>query len=366
MLFNGKVTHMDFDILVIGDHNPAPGKDTYDDTQAERHRLWIDIGVLGDELGFRAIALGEHHTSEYILSSPAVILAAIAVLTKNIRLTTGVTLIPNLDPVRVAEDWATLDQISNGRAEIGVGSGIVESVFKLFGQDPALRNEVSAENLALLEVLWTQTRLDWEGKYRSPIHDIGLQPRTFSGKALPISRGTGTISTAEEIGRAGHQLIMPTQVGGIERFREVNKAYRSAYRGAGHAGEGMSTGAVAYVYCAPDGAQAREYWGQFGDNYTEMSRREFTRHEMNPNIKKLVADLTSRRMVDLDGAFVGSPDEIVEKILRWNDQVDGIDRLNCMFDIGGLPREETLASIRLFAKEVIPAVRSKLKISEAA
>jgi alkanesulfonate monooxygenase SsuD/methylene tetrahydromethanopterin reductase-like flavin-dependent oxidoreductase (luciferase family) len=317
-------------------------------------------------LGYRAIALGEHHTSEYILSSPAVLLAAIAALTKRIRLTTGITLIPNLDPVRIAEDWATLDQISEGRAEIGVGSGIVESVFRLFGQDPALRNEVSAENLALLEYLWTETQLDWKGKYRSPIKDIGLQPRTFSGQALPISRGTGTVSTAEDIGRSGHHIILPTMVGNIQRFRDVNLAYREAYRAGGHNPAGMSTGAVAYIYCGPDGAQAREFWAPYGDNYAAMSKREFTRHEMNPNIKKLVSDLTATRLVDIEGAFVGSPSEIVEKIMRWYGEVDGIDRLNCMFDMGGLPRAKIMASMQLFAQEVIPAVRERVRRQGAA
>jgi alkanesulfonate monooxygenase SsuD/methylene tetrahydromethanopterin reductase-like flavin-dependent oxidoreductase (luciferase family) len=353
---------MDFDILSLGDHLPAPGSKVHSDTVAERHCLWIEEGVLGEELGFRGIAFGEHHTSEFIVSSPAILLSAIAVLTKRIKLGTGVSLIPNLDPVRIAEDFATLDQISNGRAEIGVGSGIVESVFKLFGQDPALRNEVSAENLGLLEACWNEIRLDWEGKYRTPIHDAGLQPRTVSGRALPISRGTGTVSTAQEIGRAGHLLIMPTQVGSIGRFREINKAYRDAYRAAGNDPAGMKSGAVAYVYCAEDGAAAREYWGPFGDNYAAMSAREFSRHQMNPNIVKLVSDLTSRRMVDLDGAFVGSPDEIVKKILRWNEQIDGIDRLSCMFDLGGLPREQTLASMKLFAKEVVPAARRELGV----
>jgi alkanesulfonate monooxygenase SsuD/methylene tetrahydromethanopterin reductase-like flavin-dependent oxidoreductase (luciferase family) len=354
---------MDFDILTLGDHLPEPGMTTYGTTQVQRHRLWIDMGVLGDQLGFRAIAFGEHHTSEFIVSSPAVLLSAIAVLTKRIKLGTGVSLIPNLDPVRIAEDFATLDQISNGRAEIGVGSGIVESVFKLFGQDPALRNEISAENLGLLELLWNETRIDWEGKFRSPIHDIGLQPRTVSGRAIPISRATGTMSTAAEIGRAGHLLTMPTQVGGIGRFREINRAYRTAYMSAGHDPAGMKSGAVAYVYCAADGPEARRVWGPYGDNYAAMSHREFTRHEMNPNIKKLVSDLQSRRMVDLDGAFVGSPKEIVDKVLRWNEQVEGFDRLSCLFDIGGLPPEKTLASIKLFAREVIPVVRRELNLA---
>jgi alkanesulfonate monooxygenase SsuD/methylene tetrahydromethanopterin reductase-like flavin-dependent oxidoreductase (luciferase family) len=126
---------MEFDILSLGDHLPMPGSDRHCDTQADRHTLWVEMGRIGEALGFRGIQFGERHDSEYIISSPQMILAAIAGVTKRIKRGPGVSLLANIDPVRVAADFATLDQLSKGRAEIGFGSGIEEKVFRLFGQD---------------------------------------------------------------------------------------------------------------------------------------------------------------------------------------------------------------------------------------
>ena len=141
--------------------------------------MWVDVGVHAEKLGFSGIFFGEHHCSSYIISSPQMILAAIAPQTSRIALGTAVSLLPNNDPVRLAEDFATLDLLSNGRAEIGFGSGFTEHTFRLFGQDLARSKEISDENLDLLQKLWRERQLDWSGRYRASIHESELQPRTL-------------------------------------------------------------------------------------------------------------------------------------------------------------------------------------------
>jgi alkanesulfonate monooxygenase SsuD/methylene tetrahydromethanopterin reductase-like flavin-dependent oxidoreductase (luciferase family) len=352
---------MEFDILVLGDHLPQPESGLFSETPRQRHQLWLDMAILGDRSGFRAIHLGEHHDSEYIISSPQIILAGMATQTRRIRLGTGVSLISNLDPVRAAEDFATLDMISGGRAEIGVGSGISQHVFRLFGQDPALRNELSRENLRLLERLWNEDEVTWRGDYRAPLEHFRLEPKTLEKKAIPIFRGTATEAVAAEIGKAGHKLMLLTQVAPFARCRPANEVYREAYRAAGHAPEKMSTSAVAYVYVAEDGDEARRRWTPYGDNYAAMIPREMTRHEMNPNIASHVGLIKSaKHLVDLSGSFVGSPKEVGERIVSAHTELDGFDYLSCVFDVGGLPAEETLASMNLFADKVMPLVRERM------
>jgi alkanesulfonate monooxygenase SsuD/methylene tetrahydromethanopterin reductase-like flavin-dependent oxidoreductase (luciferase family) len=349
---------MEFDILILGDYLPQPGSATFSETPQGRHQLWLDMATQGDRRGFRAVHLGEHHDSEYIISSPQIILAGIATRTQRIRLGTGVSLIPNLDPVRAAEDFATLDMISGGRAEIGVGSGISQHVFRLFGQDPSLRNELSREHLQLLERLWNEDEITWRGEYRAPLGRFRLQPKTLAKTAIPIFRGTATEAVAAEIGKAGHRLMLLTQVAPFARCKPANEIYRAAYRAAGHSPDKMTTSAVAYVYVEKDGDRARRRWTPYGDNYARMIQREMMRHEMNPNIASHVGLIkAAKHLVDLSGSFVGSPKEVAERIVAAHRELDGFDYLSCVFDVGGLPAEETLASMNLFADRVMPLVR---------
>jgi alkanesulfonate monooxygenase SsuD/methylene tetrahydromethanopterin reductase-like flavin-dependent oxidoreductase (luciferase family) len=355
---------MDFDILSLGDHLPMPGSDRHYDTQADRHALWVEMGRTGEALGFRGIQFGEHHDSEYIISSPQMILAAIASHTNRIKLGTGVSLLANIDPVRVAEDFATLDQLSGGRAEIGFGSGIEENVFRLFGQDAGRRKEMMNENLALLRRLWTEDDVTWTGEFRSPIKSVYLRPRTFSGRPIPIARGTATLDTAKAIGTAGDHLLVPTMLGSFDNLKSVNLAYRQAHLAAGHDPRDAAVSGVAYVYVGPDGARAREYYAPFGDNYSAMVGREFGRHKMNPDIAKL-AITGIGRVIDM--ACCGTPEEVARSIIHASRAVGGLERMTCMFDLGGLPAADVLRSMALFAKEVIPLVNeAQLAVPDAA
>jgi alkanesulfonate monooxygenase SsuD/methylene tetrahydromethanopterin reductase-like flavin-dependent oxidoreductase (luciferase family) len=344
---------MEFDILSLGDHLPLPGSDRHYDSQADRHALWVEMGRLGEKLGFRGIQFGEHHDSEYIISSPQMILAAIASQTSRIKLGTGVSLLANIDPVRVAEDFATLDLLSRGRAEVGFGSGIEENVFRLFGQDASNRKAMMAENRDLLHKLWNDRDLTWSGRFRADLRGVRLEPRTFSGRSLPVARGTATLDTAKAIGTAGDQLLLPTMLGSFDNLKSANVAYREAYHAAGHDPKHIAVSGVAYVFVGSDGPRAREYFAPFGDNYSAMVGREFARHKMNPDIAKL-AITSIGRVIDL--ACCGTPEEVAAGIVRASAAVGGLERMTCMFDLGGLPSDVVLNSIGLFAQEVMPRV----------
>jgi alkanesulfonate monooxygenase SsuD/methylene tetrahydromethanopterin reductase-like flavin-dependent oxidoreductase (luciferase family) len=347
---------MKIDYITLGDHLPDPRTGQYNETQAERHRMWVDVGVHAETLGFSGIFFGEHHCSSYIISSPQMILAAIAPQTSRIALGTAVSLLPNNDPVRLAEDFATLDLLSNGRAEIGFGSGFTEHTFRLFGQDLAESKEISDENLNLLQTLWREKQIDWSGRYRAPIHESELQPRTLRGGPLPISRATKTsLDTARSAGLAGHKLMALTAMGSFADARPVAAAYRKAYQDAGHDKAGMSVSPVAYIHVHKDGKRAREFWAPYITNY-----RAFTKALVES--KGLTAGLRAggpRPDIHLnrESDFVGSPEEVVEHFERAVEAVGGAERFLCYFDMGGLSREDTLASMNLFADKVMPKIQ---------
>jgi len=354
---------MQFDILSLGDHVPAPGSDVYADSQADRFALWLEMARLGEKLGYRGIQFGEHHDSQYIISSPQMILSAVAAQTRTIRLGTGVSLLANIDPVRFAEEFAALDLISRGRAEVGFGTGIEDSVFRLFGQEAQNRNAMIAENLALLQRLWNEEEVTWEGTFRAPLHAFRLEPKTFSRRAIPIARGTGSIDTAVQIGAAGQQILLPTMLGSFGPLKAANEAYRRAYREAGHDPHGACASGVAYVYVGKDNASARDHFEPYCVNYGEMVQREFGRHIMNPDIAKLAL---SKQQSVLDLAFCGDAQTVADGILAASSAVGGLQRMTCMFDMGGLPAESVLESIERFARDVVPLVLEAVAVREAA
>ncbi|HUY20152.1 MAG TPA: LLM class flavin-dependent oxidoreductase [Candidatus Binataceae bacterium] len=352
---------MKFDLITLGDHLPDPHTGRYHETQAERHRMWVDMGVRAEEAGFEAVWIGEHHCSDYIVSSPQMLLATIAGRTDRIRLGTGVSLLPNNDPVRLAEEFATLDLLSMGRAEIGFGSGLTAHTFRLFGQDMSRSDEMSAENLALIQKLWNEREVRWEGKFRAPIESLQFEPRTFSGRAIPISRATAnSMAVVRDAGRCGHKLMLMTVVGSFADAKPLAAAYREAYQAAGHAPAGMKVSAIAYVYVQPDGRRAREFWFPYRDNYRAFARVLTRVHGLTRGLGELYATVPDL-MAEREGDFCGSPAEVRDRILAGYEQMGGFDTLICYFDLGGISRAATFATIDLFAESVMPAVETALR-----
>jgi len=353
-----------FDLITLGDHLPDPHTHRYHETQAERHQMWIDMGVRAEEAGFDAVWIGEHHCSDYIVSSPQMLLAALAMRTHRVRLGTAVSILPNNDPVRLAEDFATLDLLSRGRAEIGFGAGFTAHTFRLFGQDINQSDELSAENLELIQKLWNEHEINWEGKFRAPIRDLMIEPRTFSGRAIPISRATAaSIDIARDAGRAGHRLMLMTVVRSFADAKPLAAAYREAHRAAGHDPAGMKVSAIAYIYVGRDGRRAREFWYPYRDNYRAFARALTRVRGLTRGLSELYATIPDL-MGEREGDFCGDPAEVRDRILQGYEDMGGFDKFICYFDLGGISRADTFASIDLFAESVMPAVESALRRSE--
>ena len=352
---------MKFDVLSLGDHLPDPHTGNYAETQAERFQFWVELGVCAEQTGYDGFWIGEHHCSNYIVSAPQMVLAAIAARTKRIRLGTAISILPNNDPVRLAEDFAALDLLSNGRAEIGFGSGYTQHTFQLFGQDIHNSHEISIENLELLQKLWNEQDIDWHGTFRTPIQQTALQPRTFSGKALPINRATaGTEATARSAGEAGHRLMLMTVAGHFTTVRPLAEAYRQAYRNAGHDPAEMSVAAIAYVHVRENGQAARDFWFPYRDNYRAFTKQLTDSKGVNEGIKAYLELLGEDRFTVRESDFCGEPEEVIDQILTANDDLGGFDRLLCFVDCGGIAGPDVLASVELFAETVIPEVNKAL------
>jgi alkanesulfonate monooxygenase SsuD/methylene tetrahydromethanopterin reductase-like flavin-dependent oxidoreductase (luciferase family) len=351
---------MKFDVISLGDHLPDPHTGRYNETQAERYRMWVELAVRAEQLGFDGVWFGEHHCSDYVISSPQMLLAAVAMLTRRVRLGTAVSLLPNNDPVRLAEDFATLDLLSEGRAEIGFGSGFTTHTFELFGQKIEDSEAISAENLALIQKLWNEREINWEGRFRPPIKDSQIEPRTFSGRAIPINRATATsIEVARDAGRSGHKLMLMTVAGRFSDARPLAAAYREAYRAAGHDPAGMSVAAIVYLYLRRDGKKAREFWFPYRDNYRAFTRALTSRKGLTRGLRELYSRIPQEKMAVREGDFCGSPDEVIDKILWAYDQMGGFDRLIGFFDLGGIARKEVVEAMDLFAEAVMPALKSE-------
>jgi len=351
-----------FDLISLGDHLPDPHTGRYNDTQAERYRMWVDLAVHAEQLGFDGVWFGEHHCSDYVISSPQMVLAATAMLTRRIRLGTAVSLLPNNDPVRLAEDFATLDLLSLGRAEIGFGSGFTEHTFKLFGQDIGASAEMSAENLDLIQKLWNEREINWEGRFRSPIHESALEPRTFSGRAIPINRATATsVNVARDAGRSGHRLMIMTVAGRFSDAKPLAAAYREAYLAAGNDPAEMSVAAIVYVHIRPDGDKAREFWFPYRNNYRAFTRALTSSKGLTKGLRELYKTLPTEMMAAREGDFCGSPGEIIERIFWAYEQMGGFDKLVAYFDLGGMARAEATAAMDLYAEAVMPVIKAELK-----
>jgi probable LLM family oxidoreductase len=316
----------------------------------ERMGEVLDAAKLADEAGLAVFGLGEHHRLDMAVSSPAVVLAAIAAATRNIRLTSAVTILPTLDPVRVFQDFATLDLVSGGRAEITVGRGAFVESFPLFGFDVADYDALFAEKLDLLTKLNTSERVTWEGKFRTPLADAEISPRPANG-TLPIWIGVGgTPESAIRAGRLGLPLTLANISQPPAKFAPQIDAYRQAGAEAGHDPEGLKVAIAGHLYVSKDSRQARD---EFYPHYAAYFREHAVKGRYAMEITREEFD---KRAAPDGPLFVGSPQEIVDKIERGRELFHH-DRYLGQIDIGGLPFAKVARGIELLAKEVKPAVQ---------
>lgn len=322
-------------------------------TAQERYRTLIDAAVIADRSGFHGVNIGEHHGIAYTFSTPPVLLAAIAERTTKLRLSTSVALAANLDTFRLAEDYAAVDVISNGRVEIVTGRGnFFESTYTLFGQCPDESPARFAEGMELLCKLWPGKPVHWTGKFRPPINGESLQPLPVQKDRLPFWVGGGSSrETAELAGRLGLKLMLPSAFGRPDKFVDVANMYREAYVAAGHPGE-PEVGACWHGWVERDGEAARKRFEPRYRAYHEFTQKLIK--SVNPNPPPYLAAPFDYDFLRLQGpAIVGSPAEFVDRLRTLSDML-GADVNLVKMDMGGVPRDEYLDMVRLVGEDVVP------------
>ena len=331
----------------------GPGSDP-----ARRMRELVEEIELADRVGLDVFGVGEHHRPDYAVSSPAVALAAAATRTENIRLSSAVTVLSSDDPVRVFQDFATLDLISGGRAEIMAGRGSFIESFPLFGYDLGDYNELFAEKLELLLRLRGSERVTWSGRHRAPLEDVGVYPRPVQDP-LPVWIAVG--GTPQSVVRAallGLPLAIAIIGGQPENFAPLVRLYRQAAEEAGHDPAGLPVSINSHAYVAETSQGASD---EYFPTYAAMMNRIGRERGWGPMGRRQFEAGRSPR----GALLVGSPEEVVEKIL-YGHGLFGNERFMAQISVGALPHEKVMRAIELFGTEVAPAVRKELSPRPAA
>ena len=316
---------------------------------AARLRDLLEEAQLADELGLDVFGVGEHHRPDFAVSAPAVALAAIAERTTRIRLTSAVTVLSSDDPVRVFEEFSTLDLLSGGRAEIMAGRGSFIESFPLFGYDLADYDALFAEKLELLLRLRESERVTWSGSHRAPLDDVGVYPRP--GREIPVWVAVGgNPDSAVRAGALGLPMALAI-IGGLpERFAPFAELHRRAAQRAGHEPPALSINSHGYVADTSQRALDESF-----PAVSAMMNRIGRERGWSPMLRQDYDAAATRRGAN----FVGSPQQLVEKIL-FQHEIFGHDRFLLQTSVGPLPHAQVLRSIELFGTEVAPAVRKAL------
>jgi probable LLM family oxidoreductase len=319
-------------------------------TPAQRLRDLIEEIELADQVGLDVFGVGEHHRPEFAVSAPAVVLAAAAERTRTIRLSSAVTVLSSDDPVRVFQEFATLDLLSGGRAEIMAGRGSFIESFPLFGYRLGDYDSLFAEKLGLLLELRASTRVTWSGQHRAPLENLGVYPRPVQ-EQLPIWVAVGgTPESALRAGSLGLPMALAIIGGMPERFAPFAELHRRAAAEAGHPRPAVSINSHGFVAATSQQA-ADESFPTFAAAMNRIGRERgwppMTREQFD----------ASRRL--RGSSFVGSPQEVIEKILFQHEIFDH-QRTLVQFTVGSLPHASVMRSIELFGTEVAPAVRKAL------
>lgn len=340
---------MELGIFTFVDNNPDPetGIKLH---PSERLQNLLEEVELADELGLEVFGVGEHHREEYIASAPTAILAAAAARTKNIRLTSTVTVLGSEDPVRVFQQFATLDLLSKGRAEIMVGRGSFIESFPLFGYDLQNYEELFEEKLELLLQLRKNEKISWEGKYRSAIDNIEIYPQPMQSE-LPIWRAVGgTRKSAYVTGALGLPLALAIIGGRPAQFKQFADIHEQGAKENGKGKPALSINSHGFIAESSDEAMDiafpafKQTMDRIGRErgWPPMSREQF------------------EASTTLEGAnFIGSPQEIIDKIL-YQHEIFNHDRFLMQMSVGSVPHSKMMKSIELFATKVAPVVRKKL------
>jgi probable LLM family oxidoreductase len=311
---------------------------------SQRLRDLLEEIELADQVGLDVFGVGEHHRPDFAVSAPAVVLAAAAERTKRIRLTSAVTVLSSDDPVRVFQDFATLDLLSGGRAEIMAGRGSFIESFPLFGYDLDDYDDLFSEHLELLLKLRETERVTWSGRHRAALDDAGVYPRPQNPLPIWIAVG-GTQQSVVRAGRLRLPLALAIIGGAPERFVGLVDLYRQAGGGS------LPVGINSHTYVAETSQQAAD---EFFPSYAGMMSRIGRERGWPPMTRAQFDQLRSPR-----GALVvGSPAEVAEKIL-FQHELFGHERFLAQISVGAMPHDRVMRAIELLGTEVAPIVRQE-------
>jgi alkanesulfonate monooxygenase SsuD/methylene tetrahydromethanopterin reductase-like flavin-dependent oxidoreductase (luciferase family) len=337
-----------FGLLSLGDHLSPPGPERRL-TQAERYELIVKSGVWAEQAGFSHLGIGEHHFSDYIVPSPNLLLASIAARTKSIRLGTSVTLLASRDPVRVAEDLATLDVLSQGRAGMTFARGVLQSNLTAFGvTDPDDLRPRFEENLRLVIRLLTEERVTWSGHYRCPLHDVRIEPRPLQQPHPAIFIGGGLSQESCDLAaELGLPLALPSLFRHPEDYLPIVARYKERMTANGFA-QRISLSLPSFVHVAPTSQEARARWRPYLESYVG-----FAQHHRGGFGRPLDYENLLR-----GPAICGSPAEVVDRLGAVNETL-GLSLHYLMADGGGLPAPLLQEVIETLGQHVLPRLGAK-------
>ena len=336
--------------------DPATGETL---SAADRLRDLLAEMELADRVGLGVFGIGEHHRAEFLDSAPAVILAAAASRTKKIRLTSAVTVLSAADPVRVFQEFATLDLISGGRAEIVAGRGSFIESFPLFGLAVEDYDSLFAEKLELLLTIRDHTNVHWSGKHRAALTGQGVYPRPLQNP-LPIWVGVGgTPASFARAGILGLPLMVAIIGGEPHRFRPLIDLYREAGKRAGHPAEQLKVGLHSIGFLGDTTQQAADdFFPGYAHTFTEIGKER----GWSP---------TTRAQFDATrgptGALViGDAETVAKKIIYVNEALGGISRITFQMGVSTVAHQKMMRAIEILGTQVAPIVRQQLSLASRA
>lgn len=321
-------------------------------SHGERLRNAVEEIVLADEVGLDVYGVGEHHRADYASSAPAVVLAAAASKTKRIRLTSAVSVLSSDDPVRVYQDFATLDGLSGGRAEIMAGRGSFTESFPLFGYRLDDYNELFDEKLDLLLKLQASEKVTWKGKFRPPIDNLGIYPRPVQNP-LPVWIATGgNPQSAIRAGMLGLPVVFAIIGGMPEKFAPLVSLYKQAAAKAGHDPDKLPVATHSHGFVADSAEQAAEDFFEPTQAQMNVIGRE---RGWAPYTRATYDAARSLR----GALYVGDPEYVAEKIVLLRKNL-GVSRFFLHVNVGTMPHRQVLRAIELLGTKVAPIVRKEI------
>jgi alkanesulfonate monooxygenase SsuD/methylene tetrahydromethanopterin reductase-like flavin-dependent oxidoreductase (luciferase family) len=335
---------MEFGIYTLGDHIPNPLTGEHISAEQRIHEI-IDLAKLAEQAGIDYFSVGESHQEYFATQAHSVVLAAIAQATSKIKIASSSTIISTSDPVRVYEDFATIDLISKGRAEIIAGRASRVGLFELLGYNLRDYEELFEEKLELLLKINEEEVVNWSGQFRAPLNNARVIPRPQNG-SMPIWRAVGGApASAIKAGKAGVPMFLATLGGPATSFKLSIDAYREAAQSSGFEASELPIATAGFFYAAETTQQAqREAYPHINQGMQLINGRGYP--------KQHFAQSADTR----DVMNIGSPQQIIEKIL-YQYEVFGHQRYIAQMDFGGVPYEKLMKNIELIGTEILPAIK---------